>query len=57
MPLAQGKEDHDHVVGDGLLLDYGLINLYQNKGASSTCIGLTFALGTFVDLSLSSRIK
>ena len=45
------------MIGDGLLLQYGYMNLDQNKGASSTYSGLTFAPGTFVHLCFISKIE
>ena len=45
------------MVGDGLLLHYVLLNHSQNRGVSTTYIDLSFAPGTFVDLSLGLRSK
>ena len=45
------------MVGDGLLLHYGWMNLDQNRGAHSTDIDLTFARDTFVDFCLTLIIE
>ena len=55
-PIGKGREG-DHVVGDGLLLHYGWMNLDQNRGAHSTDIDLTFARDTFVDFCLTLIIE
>ena len=55
--LIRKRTGGDHVVGDGLLLHYVLLNHSQNRGVSTTYIDLSFAPGTFVDLSLGLRSK
>ena len=56
-PLGEANQTNDHRWRNGLVFGNDGMNLPQTSCEYSTYIGLSFAHGTFVDLSFTSNIQ